>query len=265
MLRFIHISDTHIHSNLEFTNYGHKPRTNLIKLLSILNDLPFDYDFVLHTGDVIEDRCEISYVETKKIFDNFKRKPVYFVVGNHDHCTFLQKTLLGINEPKDKYYYAFMQNGVQVVVLDSKGVLDPMGQIENDQLDWFSQYCGKDGPPLVIAMHHPAIPFGSTWLETPNPRGATMLLDQPERFLELVNRAKHRIKGIFLGHVHRAFQIVHEGVLFSSAPSAFGQLKTWPDLVKAQPAPEEAPGYCVVTVDETATRIQQYTFTSQDS
>lgn len=265
MLRFIHISDTHIHSNLEFTNYGHKPRTNLIQLLSIIQDLPFEYDFVLHTGDVIEDRSEASYVETKKIFDNFKRKPVHFVVGNHDNRLGFQKILLGIQEPKERHYYAFTEKGVQVVILDSKGPLDPMGEFESEQLDWFSQYCGKEGPPLLIGMHHPAIPFGSTWLETPNSKGATMLLNQPESFLKLVNQAKHRIRGIFLGHVHRAFQIVHDGILFSSAPSAFGQLKTWPDLAKLKPAPEEAPGYCVVTVDQTTTRIQQYTFKPQDS
>lgn len=264
MLRFIHISDTHIHSDPEFSNYGHKPRTNLIHLLSLIESLPFEFDFVLHTGDVVEDRKEASYLLAKEIFSKYS-KPIYFASGNHDDSVLLQSAFLGISEPRERYDYTFSKNGVQVCVLDTGGVkTGRMGQLEANQLDWFESICLQNESPLVIAMHHPAVPLGSHWLDMPDARGKTMLLADSSRFLDIVRKVRHRLKGVFLGHVHRAFQVLHEGVLYSSAPSTFGQLKGWPNATKAQAAPEEAPGYCLVTIDEGRTLIQQYTFPSHD-
>jgi 3',5'-cyclic-AMP phosphodiesterase len=188
------------------------------------------------------------------------RVPIYYVVGNHDDSAELQRTLAGIDEPQDRYDYAFESGGVQFVVLESNGPVAPGGDIQSRQLEWLSQYVAPDGPPLVIALHHPPMSLDVPWLDEVITMSSSMLIANSEQFLHVIRPARERLRGVFFGHVHRSFQVWQDGMLFSSAPSASAQLKTWPGLRKPAPAPEEAPEYCLVTVDGNRTIVQQYSF-----
>lgn len=258
-VRFLHISDTHISSDPAFSNYGHRPYDNLKRLIATINALPYSFDFVLHTGDVVEDASTTAYQQAKHLFSDL-RAPIYYLSGNHDHAPELQRVLLDIQMPKDRYDYAFVVGGVQFVVLDSRGPIDPGGELTSEQIAWLGEYCTPDGPPLVIALHHEPIPLDVPWLDEITFMASPMLLRNSAEFIETLKPAQARLRGVFFGHIHRGIQVVQDGLLFSSAPSVFAQLKTWPNLRAATPAPEEAVGYCLVTIDEQRTLIQQYTF-----
>ena len=85
-----------------------------------------------------------------------------------------------------------------------------------------------------------------------------MLLDRGKEFLDVIAPARDRICGVFFGHVHRAFQIVSGGILFSSAPSGFMQFKTWPDQESPQLADGEPAGFSVVTVTAGQTTVRHH-------
>jgi Icc protein len=259
MVCFIHISDTHIAADQAFANYGHRPYDNLQRLIEVINALPFDYDFVLHTGDVAEYGAQQDYEQAKTLLGGL-HPPIHYLVGNHDHAIPMQRVLLGDDEPKPRLDYAFELGGVQFVMLDSTGPIDPGGLLTAPQLEWLRGYCTPKGPPLVVALHHLPFELGVRWLDTPTFSAASMLLENPADLVQTLLPARERLRGVFFGHIHRSVQMFHDGILFSSAPSTFGEIKTWPGLLKPSSAPEEAPGYCVVTVDEHATKIQQYTF-----
>jgi hypothetical protein len=85
-----------------------------------------------------------------------------------------------------------------------------------------------------------------------------MLLDGGPEFVEALAPARDRIRGVFFGHIHRSCQVSHRGILYCGAPSAFGQLLTWPDQMVPQASPEEAAGFNLVTVTAAQTVVRQH-------
>ena len=260
-MRFIHITDSHIAADPAFKSYGHSPLENLALLVEAINALTFPLDFVLHTGDVVEDRSEAAYRNAGAILSTL-RLPVYYLAGNHDDPAALQRVLMGRAPVGDRFDYRFEADGVQVAVFDSSGPNDPVGTLLPAQIAALRALCGAGGPPLVIALHHPPLPLDSPWLDTGwrhrDGRWSNMLLDCGAEFTEAISPARDRLRGVFFGHVHRSFQVVHRGVLYASAGSSFGQLLTWPDTAKPGASPAEPAGFSVVTVTGEGTVISQH-------
>lgn len=258
MVRFLHISDSHIGPDPAFQTCGHNPLRELRELVRIINALPFLFDFVLHTGDVVDESSDVSYKFAASALANLKA-PIHYVPGNHD-CSVGMRTLLASKEPLGRIDQSFSVGGVQFLLLDSRGAIQPGGELTQSQFEWLTAFCTADGPPLVIALHHPPITLDVPWLDSDIAMTVPMLLANREAFIDTIKPARERLRGVFFGHVHRAFQVVESGIFFSSAPSIFGQLKTWPELTEPVLATEEAPGYCLVTIDEQRTIVQQYSF-----
>jgi Icc protein len=256
------MTDTHIGPDPDFRNYGHSPLGNLTVLVETINALTFPADFVLHTGDVVEDRSEAAYRNARDVLSRLKL-PVHYVAGNHDDPEKLQRTLLGRAPLGPRMDYSFEAAGVQVAVFDTRGPNDPGGTLLDDQRGALRALCSVDGPPLVIAVHHPPLPLDTPWLDkgwrVKDGKVPTMLLDCAEEFAEAVAPARERLRGVFFGHVHRSFQVMHRGVLYASAGSSFGQLLAWPDTVKPEASPAEPAGFSVVTVTREGTVIRQHT------
>src|SRR5215468_3825496 len=211
IMRFIQITDTHIGQTPDFGNYGHRSLANLEKLVEIINDLTFQPDFVLHTGDVVEDWSEAAYKLAKPVLEKIKF-PIYYVAGNHDDATLLQRVLLGREPSSDRFDYTFECDGIQFVVLDTRGGKDgPAGHLTPEQLSWLGRFCAPDGPPMVIIMHHQPVRFDIKWID------GWMTLDCDAEFRQTIAPARNRIRGVFFGHVHRAFQVINDGIMYCSA------------------------------------------------
>ena len=260
MVRFLHITDSHLRGDSTYSHYGHPPEGSLRQLVQNINALPFSFDFILHSGDVVDDEQPDSYANAKAILSAL-RAPIHYVVGNHDNARLLQQTLVGIATPAPRYDYAFEQGGVQFVGLDSTSLHEqPGGELTSEQLDWLAGYCQPDGLPLAIFVHHLPLPLAVPWLDEVITMPSAMIISNHAAFRAVLRPAAQRLRGVFFGHIHRSSQSVEHGILYSSAPSTFGQLRTWPEMRAPEPSPEEAPGYCLVTIDAGRTIVQQYTF-----
>jgi 3',5'-cyclic-AMP phosphodiesterase len=262
-VRFIHVTDTHIAADPAFENYGHRPLANLAALVDAINALTFPVDFVLHTGDVAQDRSEAAYVAARAVLARL-RLPVYYVAGNHDDAAVLERTMLGREPRGPRLDYTFSCAGVQVAVFDTRGPRDPGGKLQEDQLAALGKLCTPGGEPLVIALHHPPITLDTPWLDNGWPvedrQIPSMLLENGAVFQDAIAPAAGRIRGVFFGHVHRAFQVMHRGILYASAGSSFGQLVAWPDSDQPVPTPAEPGSFAVVTVTPETTLVSQHTF-----
>lgn len=257
-MRFVHMSDTHIRADADFDNYGHSPLRNLEAMVQEINNLPFRPDFVLHTGDIVDDRNEASYLQARSVLDKL-RYPIYYVVGNHDSAEGLQRVLLRKTSGAEKYDYHFEVDGITFAVFDSSGPADPAGTLDDAQLQRLHELCQPNGLPLVVALHHQAVHLDSTWLDE-GWRHLRMPLDCADEFLAALAPARDRLKGVFFGHVHRSFQVFRNGTLFSSAASAFGQLQSWPGQPEPLASPHELGSYNVVTITHDETIVRQHTF-----
>jgi 3',5'-cyclic-AMP phosphodiesterase len=257
-MRFVHISDTHIGPTADYRLHGQAALPTLEALVERINALPFRPDFVLHNGDVTNDASEASYALARPILEKLK-VPVYYVMGNHDRPDPMLRVLLGKTTTGSRYDYYTEIDGFGLAVFDTRGPVDPAGTMTDEQFAVLRDLCKRDGPPLIIAVHHQPIGLDSRWLDEVWENGLSMPLDCAEAFRAAIAPARARIRGVFFGHVHRGFQAVQDGILYCSAPSALVQFESWPHAETAIAALDELPGFGVVTVTPTQTLVRQYT------
>ncbi len=258
-MRFVHITDTHVGSTPDHTIHGYRTLPNLETLVATINDLPFRPDFVLHNGDVVDDGQEAAYTLAKPVLSKLKA-PIYYVTGNHDRPDKLSRVLLDQSMNGDRYDYTVDVGGYLLAVFDTRGPADPAGTLMPAQLDRLRDLCTPSGPPLILALHHQPVWLDSTWLDEAWQDGKRMPLDNADAFRAAIAPARSRIRGVFFGHVHRGFQVVQDGILYCSAPSAVLQFESWPGQRTPKPSGEELPEFGIVTVTPTGTIIRQHTF-----
>lgn len=256
ILTFVHISDTHIPSEsmkqqIEFGN----PYVQAEALVQQINALPIEPDFVLHSGDVAYSYDSDDYKTCGEIFNKIKY-PIYYVAGNDDNIIALQNTLVKQGKPIIPFHYEFDVNGVQIVVVDSNGAIDPpAGLISKDQLEWLSELCvADDTRPLVIATHHNPQLGGFPWLDH------FTGIQNTEAFHEAILPARKRLRGVFFGHVHQNLDIYRDGILYCSTLSSWKQFHAWRDQTETIPDLDDGPGFSVITIYQGQTLIRRHRF-----
>ena len=74
LLRVVHISDTHIHPDANYRHYNApSPLTCVSALVDAVNALPFQPDFILHSGDIVYNPDPEAYAATKAAVIQFSR------------------------------------------------------------------------------------------------------------------------------------------------------------------------------------------------
>ncbi|MCU0481334.1 MAG: metallophosphoesterase [Anaerolineae bacterium] len=257
LVTFLHISDTHIHSNPNHTRdfAQYPPNWGAQALVETINNLPFTVDFVLHTGDVVYDPVPEMYATARDILSQIKY-PVHYVAGNHDAAGALQNTLIQKGDVGLQVNYTFEVNGVQFAVVDSNGAATPpAGHFTESQLAWISEVCSADDPrPLVIATHHNVLQSGIPWLDD------YMSVKNWDEFHRAILPAKKRIRGVFFGHVHQHIDMVRDGILYASTVSSWVQFWSYPKLNKTTADRGMEPGYSLVMITADQTFIRRCRF-----
>jgi Icc protein len=257
---FVHISDTHVGPTAVYERHGRYSQPATEKIVDLINALPHQPDFVIHTGDIVADPDPVSYQRAAAIFSGIKA-PVYYVTGNHDRSRDIRRFLpMGPHEPlsddPDLLSYAFTVKGHRFLVVDARAAdeLDPHGLVSPAQLAILRQEVSREDPSLTIFIHFPAWSLNSVWMDS------RMLLINGRAFHEALLPGRDRLRGVFFGHIHQSIQIVRDGVLYASAPSVFAQFTSWPNDLYVRLA-EEPPGYNIVQLLPDQTLIRQHRFT----
>jgi Icc protein len=259
ILRFVHISDTHISSNPAYGRdhwqVGHTARQGAEALVEQLNNLPFRPDFILHTGDVAFDPDPSAYEAAREILGQI-RYPVYYLAGNHDYPVELQRRMMNQAEINAPFYYALEVNGVQIVCLDSNGPAEPpRGYVTEEQIAWLENICTTpDSRPLIVAVHHNILPVGVPWLDE------FMRTTNGEAVHQALLPARERLRGVFFGHVHQNLDMYRDGVLYTSVNSSWVQFHAWPGQDKTIEDVAADPGFSVVTLTSEQTYIRRCRF-----
>lgn len=260
-LRFVHISDTHLTADPDYTSeYAtHHPLTGFRALVASINALPFTPDFILHTGDVAYDPYPDVYPMIKDELSRLKA-PVYVVAGNHDHMGAIQSVIMGRSDDaiQPALHYELDINGVQLIAVDSNAAAPPpAGRIADDQLTWLESLCKADDPrQLIIAVHHNILKTGVPWLDD------WMRTVNGDDFHSAIKPAAHRLRGVFHGHIHQNIDTYKDGILYSAAASSWSQFYSYPipENVEITPDHITPPGYSVVHVTDDRTFIRRHTF-----
>jgi Icc protein len=257
ILRFVHVSDTHIHHDPTYVlqNAPHPPNACARALVNALNALPFQPDFVLHTGDVAYNPDPKAYTTAREIFSEI-RYPIHYLSGNHDDKVSLQRVLLEREVPLIPFDFEFEMKSVHVVCFDSHGTgSEPAGFLNNSQLTRLESICSaSDERPLIVAVHHNVLKTGIPWWDD------VMCMANGDAFHEALLPARHRLRGVFHGHVHQPVDTLRHGILYSGVAAAWYQLHTWPGQTDAVGDTAGQPGFNVVTVTPKQTFIRRHLF-----
>ena len=258
LLRFVHISDTHISHDPHYNKDGamHTPLIGARSLVYQLQLLPFKPDFVLHTGDVAYDPDEQAYAAARDVLSGIDA-PVYYLPGNHDDAGMLQRVLLGRNDVLSPFDYQLEINGVQVVCIDSNREAPPwQGSVSDEQLTWLAERCSADDPrPLIVALHHPVLQMGAPFWDE------RMCMANGEAFHRVLLPAQKRLRGVFSGHVHQNTDITRDGITYYTAKSSWNQLHNYPEQAEAEYDRFANPGFSVVMVTREQTYVRRHSFT----
>jgi Icc protein len=247
-IRFIHISDTHIGESKDFTLYGKNTfncTNKLLKLISVFNS-PFD--FVVHTGDIVNSPQNSAISLARKLFRTVDY-PVYFITGNHDNSNVIKKIQTDASHcsQSSDLLYSFSVNQYQFVFLNLKGAGegDNHGIFSREDTDiLYNHILDNTSFEIIVFIHFPPLQLDCTWVDN------EMTLLNNKRFLEIIHHSPAKIRAVFYGHIHNPTCINHGGVIYSSAPSPFCQFRIFASDNEVRFNPDIPVSFNYITVND---------------
>ncbi|MFQ3567643.1 MAG: metallophosphoesterase [Aggregatilineales bacterium] len=266
-IRFVHISDTHITptgrlsrddglSQLveEINAMPYSNRESTCALIDQINALPFEIDFVLHTGDVVHDPQGLEeYVSALDLLAGL-RHPVHYLVGNHDRQDGIKRLISHQPVHSDSLDYWFDCGGLDVMCLDSSSHGEGgKGFLKDEQLEWLDARLRSDQEkPAIIALHHNPFYFASE-------KADEYTLVNGEALHKILVHSRSKLRGVFYGHIHQAVDTYRDGILYSAAMSAYFQFDLWPGVFKSGGIDRHrVVGFNVVTIKDDTTYVRRF-------
>lgn len=268
MLEVIHLSDTHFGPDRAHAIRGAKACARAEALVAAVNALPFQPDFIVHTGDVAYDPDPRAYALAAEVLAGLKA-PVYYATGNHDEVGMMRAALdfgpleLLVPEEEERLCYRIAGPAgekVEFFVMDGRVPPEegPHGELSEGQIEAvLDRISGTK--PVAIFLHFPLTPIGSKWID------ARLLCRNGEAFQRaLAEKAGKQLRGIFSGHLHRGLSLYRDGVLQCGVSSPSCEFTAGPedeacDFVTGGPIP-----FHHVTFTAEATMVKVHTLPYTD-
>lgn len=227
-LHVLHVTDTHLFADPNRTLLGVNTLTSLRRVLALSSDTNTPFDVVLATGDLVHDASAAGY---RRLTSEFSRLnvPVYCIPGNHDERIAMSRYL---GNDGVAWGRAIDAGDWQILMLDSTIPFEDGGRLDDREIEFLADALATDRRPTLICLHHHAQPVASAWIDT-------MVLENADRFLNLVNQHAHA-KAILFGHIHQDYDQQHGSVRLLGSPSTCVQFAPKSAEFKVE---NKAPGY----------------------
>ncbi len=223
MLEVIHISDTHFGSDRSLDIRGANACARAEALVNLINELPFDPDFIVHTGDVVNDPDTGAYALAAEVLSELK-VPVHYATGNHDDVPMMRDSLtfgeneLLVDESANQLCYRIggeAAEKVQFYVMDGWVPPEegPHGFLSENQIEAVLSDITGDRP-VAVFLHYPLVPVGAKWIDE-----HLLTRNGLDFQAELLKASGKQLRGIFTGHLHRELKLFHGGVFHSGVSS----------------------------------------------
>lgn len=170
-------------------------------------------DLILLTGDLSQDETPESYQQLQNLCRSLAA-PIYWLPGNHDIPALMQQCL---KEAPFSSQKSFQQNGWNFVLLDSTLPRCVYGELDATDLGGLEQQLQAIDRPTLIALHHPPLAIGSSWMDS-------IGLKNPQALFAVLQRYP-QVKLVLFGHIHQAFDQLHQGVRYLGTPSTCVQFQ----------------------------------------
>ncbi|OBX05012.1 3',5'-cyclic-nucleotide phosphodiesterase [Gallibacterium genomosp. 3] len=217
VIRLLKVTDPHLFADAESELLGINTFASFQQVLSEIKNSGFESDFILATGDFVQDGSEEGYHRFVKEIAQLGKK-VFWIPGNHDFQPKMEAVFDVYKAIIQPHKHLLLGEHWQVLLLDSQLYGVPHGMLSEDELAWLEHHLlmYPERNTLVV-LHHHLVPTRSAWLDQHN-------LRNPYDFSEVL--AKHKkVKGIFYGHIHQEVNAQWQGIPVFATPSTCIQFK----------------------------------------
>lgn len=209
---FIQITDHHLTESDTILLDGFSTRYAFRSVLKhIAQNTGGQVDFIVSTGDIVENPTEFSYQSFLQMInarnidaevpgpvlisaEGLQDMPMYLLPGNHDDRNNFFKYLFPKSSSTHLMNASFAHKGIQFICLDfgphSKATA------HSETLDFLSQSLNVNSSSVIL-MHHQLINIGSRWLDE-------FIADDIHKFWDILSG--HHVLGIFCGHIHTTYE-----------------------------------------------------------
>ncbi len=190
---FVQVTDTHFGTP--------KHITSLKKIVTYINNLPMDIEFVVITGDLTSENIENREImmEGTDILKQLKA-PLHVLPGNHDIRPQNKDVMAKLFKKYfGKAFYSVQHHGVDCIFwYDEPYHSTGLDFKDYKPLEWLEQSLNEaQGKAVLLFLHTPPAPdfYGNTFHDSwPAPN--------IEEFTTLISA--YPVQGVFAGHYHRA-------------------------------------------------------------
>ena len=157
---FVHVSDSQSDASVGGSYFG-----------EVLSNVVGNADFIIHTGDVVENSKHESEWESMldDNFDHLSSIPMMAISGNHEttYKNGSNETYKHFNNQMPEqdstslgYFYSFVYGNTKFIMLNTNE-LSGSNYLKDDQYDWLiDQFENNDCTWTIVAMHNPMYSVG---------------------------------------------------------------------------------------------------------
>lgn len=205
-----HLSDTHIDG-------GDRSIRRTRAVMDYLEQLPYDLNAVLVTGDITDHARPDEYEEARKLLTS--RHPTMICPGNHDERVAFRQYLLGqpgSAKPINQVHHAL---GVVIALCDSSVPGKDAGLLEDETLTWLEDTLAEvpDDVPALVGFHHPPVPLNVPFVDD-------IRQFEEGRLAALASRHAN-LAAFICGHAHTAAATTFAGRPLLVAPGVVSAIR----------------------------------------
>jgi 3',5'-cyclic-AMP phosphodiesterase len=204
-VRLAQVSDTHLLRDRDGWRWGQHPAANLSAVMAAIPAV----DVIVLTGDIADDGTAEAYRLADSLTSRRDTRR-YVVPGNHDD----PETMARVFGPVEGIRVASLSNSWSLVLVNSQAVGHDRGHIPDRTRRALVATLDRLDAHAVLCMHHPPV--------SPCPEPDCGLHDAA-RLLAILQGSRVRV--VLSGHVHQAFEVARDGIVFLGAPSTLSQLR----------------------------------------
>lgn len=208
MLKFIHITDTHLVEQGR-TLYGLDPLARLERCIDSVIEEHGDAALCVVTGDLTDAGHPNAY---GRLVEQFRRlpMPVLPILGNHDDRPTFRDFFPDVATDSNGFVqYEATVGEYRGLFLDTHEPGVSHGTFCERRARWLSERLDEDERPVMLFMHHPPFKLGIPSMDR-------IGLPDSSHFIQAIELHVPRIVHLFFGHLHRPGFGSWEGIPFST-------------------------------------------------
>lgn len=205
-MRLVQITDSHLYADTAARSRAGVPWQHFRRVLqAVIAERP---DFVVLSGDVSQDESAASYALAVEAMSQLPC-PWAWQAGNHDQPALMQAEHPLVDE--------VVLPPWRLLLLHTPVEGEPYGELGHQALTALSTKLEADSRPTLIAMHHPPVDVGASWMDA-------IGLQDRDAFWEIIS-AFPQVKVILFGHAHQDYSqkiYAHQSSLDDAASNEQG-------------------------------------------